>query len=245
MKRWNNSSESSLLRQRSVNSLQRSTSASGGNAFQRSNSENSLSRQLEELMEKQKQLSEENEQLRKQLNDAEMQLEIFEIEQSTLQDKNAREEKQRAMIAQNAKQEQLYEQDREFASTLLTDIWRDSITPAHESQDNRTVTTNTMGSSIIFELQSILAGIQSSRSSLHPLLDYLIHHIRSANGNLILSILNTLIVSCPTVRDDLLPPSLLLPSPTQSRWSLDRANALTPPSLARYDGEAPCLLKDL
>lgn len=57
MKRWNNSSESSLLRQRSVNSLQRSTSAcvllkdgltcrSGGNAFQRSNSENSLSRQL-------------------------------------------------------------------------------------------------------------------------------------------------------------------------------------------------------
>ena len=52
-------------------------------------------------------------------------------------------------------------------------------------------------------------------------------------------------MSCPTVRDDLLPPSLLLPSPTQSRWSLDGANALTPPSLARYDGEAPCLLKDL
>ncbi|KAK8813699.1 hypothetical protein WA556_000272 [Blastocystis sp. ATCC 50177/Nand II] len=196
-------------------------------------------------MEKQKQLSEENEQLRKQLNDAEMQLEIFEIEQSTLQEKKSREEKQRAMIAQNAKQEQLYEQDREFASTLLTDIWRDSITPAHESQDNRAVTTNTMGSSIIFELQSILAGIQSSRSSLHPLLDYLIHHIRSANGNLILSILNTLIVSCPTVRDDLLPPSLLLPSPAQARWSLDGGNALTPPSLARYDGEAPCLLKDL
>lgn len=100
-------------------------------------------------MEKQKQLSEENEQLRKQLNDAEMQLEIFEIEQSTLQEKKAREEKQRAMIAQNAKQEQLYEQDREFASTLLTDIWRgtsllrlfsvDSITPAHESQDNHAV----------------------------------------------------------------------------------------------------------
>lgn len=100
-------------------------------------------------MEKQKQLSEENEQLRKQLNDAEMQLEIFEIEQSTLQEKKAREEKQRAMIAQNAKQEQLYEQDREFASTLLTDIWRgtsllrlfpvDSITPAHESQNNRAV----------------------------------------------------------------------------------------------------------
>ena len=97
-------------------------------------------------MEKQKQLSEENEQLRKQLNDAEMQLEIFEIEQSTLQEKKSREEKQRAMIAQNAKQEQLYEQDREFTSTLLTDIWRgtsllrlfpvDSITPAHESQDN-------------------------------------------------------------------------------------------------------------
>lgn len=100
-------------------------------------------------MEKQKQLSEENEQLRKQLNDAEMQLEIFEIEQSTLQEKKAREEKQRAMIAQNAKQEQLYEQDREFTSTLLTDIWRgtsllrlfpvDSITPAPESQDNRAV----------------------------------------------------------------------------------------------------------
>ena len=52
-------------------------------------------------------------------------------------------------------------------------------------------------------------------------------------------------MSCPTVRDDLLPPSLLLPSPTQSRWSLDGSNALTPPSLARYDGEAPCLLKDL
>lgn len=78
-----------------------------------------------------------------------MQLEIFEIEQSTLQEKKAREEKQRAMIAQNAKQEQLYEQDREFASTLLTDIWRgtslfhlfpvDSITPTHESQDNRAV----------------------------------------------------------------------------------------------------------
>ena len=100
-------------------------------------------------MERQKQLSEENEQLRKQLNDAEMQLEIFEIEQSTLQEKKSREEKQRAMIAQNAKQEQLYEQDREFASTLLTDIWRgtsllhlfpvDSITPAHESQDNRSL----------------------------------------------------------------------------------------------------------
>ena len=100
-------------------------------------------------MEKQKQLSEENEQLRKQLNDAEMQLEIFEIEQSTLQEKKSREEKQRAMISQNAKQEQLYEQDREFASTLLTDIWRgtsllrlfpvDSITPAPESQDNRAV----------------------------------------------------------------------------------------------------------
>lgn len=100
-------------------------------------------------MEKQKQLSEENEQLRKQLNDAEMQLEIFEIEQSTLQEKKSREEKQRAMIAQNAKQEQLYEQDREFTSTLLTDIWRgtsllrlfpvDSITPAHESQDNHAV----------------------------------------------------------------------------------------------------------
>lgn len=100
-------------------------------------------------MERQKQLSEENEQLRKQLNDAEMQLEIFEIEQSTLQEKKAREEKQRAMIVQNAKQEQLYEQDREFASTLLTDIWRgtsllrlfpvDSITPAHESQNNRAV----------------------------------------------------------------------------------------------------------
>lgn len=100
-------------------------------------------------MEKQKQLSEENEQLRKQLNDAEMQLEIFEIEQSTLQEKKSREEKQRAMIVQNAKQEQLYEQDREFASTLLTDIWRgtsllrlfpvDSITPAPESQDNRAV----------------------------------------------------------------------------------------------------------
>ena len=100
-------------------------------------------------MEKQKQLSEENEQLRKQLNDAEMQLEIFEIEQSTLQEKKSREEKQRAMISQNAKQEQLYEQDREFTSTLLTDIWRgisllrlfpvDSITPAHESQDNRAV----------------------------------------------------------------------------------------------------------
>lgn len=52
-------------------------------------------------------------------------------------------------------------------------------------------------------------------------------------------------MSCPTVRDDLLPPSLLLPSPAQARWSLDGGNALTPPSLARYDGEAPCLLKDL
>lgn len=52
-------------------------------------------------------------------------------------------------------------------------------------------------------------------------------------------------MSCPTVRDDLLPPSLLLPSPAQSRWSLDGGNALTSPSLARYDGEAPCLLKDL
>ena len=52
-------------------------------------------------------------------------------------------------------------------------------------------------------------------------------------------------MSCPTVRDDLLPPSLLLPSPTQSRWSLDGGNALTPPFLTRYDGEAPCLLKDL
>ena len=90
---------------------------------------------------------EENEQLRKQLNDAEMQLEIFEIEQSTLQEKKTKEEKQKAMIAENAKQEQLYEQDREFVSTLLTDIWRgtivlqlfsvDSITPTNESRGDR------------------------------------------------------------------------------------------------------------
>lgn len=98
-------------------------------------------------MEKQKQILEENEQLRKQLNDAEMQLEIFEIEQSTLQEKKTKEEKQKAMIAENAKQEQLYEQDREFVSTLLTDIWRgtivlqlfsvDSITPTNESRGDR------------------------------------------------------------------------------------------------------------
>ena len=101
----------------------------------------------EELVEKQKQILEENEQLRKQLNDAEMQLEIFEIEQSTLQEKKTKEEKQKAMIAENAKQEQLYEQDREFVSTLLTDIWRgtivlqlfsvDSITPTNESRGDR------------------------------------------------------------------------------------------------------------
>ena len=46
------------------------------------------------------------------------------------------------------------------------------------------------------------------------------------------------------MRDDLLPPSLLLQSPAQSNWSLE-GEAISPPIRARYDGEAPCLLKDL
>lgn len=51
-------------------------------------------------------------------------------------------------------------------------------------------------------------------------------------------------MACPTVRNDLLPPSLHLQPPSQPHWNLD-GEVVTPPSHARYDGEAPCLLKDL
>ena len=80
----------------------------------------------EEMAEKQKRMIEENEQLRKRLNDVEMQLEIYQIEQETALEEKKKDEKKKAMIERESKQEQRYERDREFVSSLLTDIWRGS-----------------------------------------------------------------------------------------------------------------------
>ena len=79
------------------------------------------------MAERQKRVMEENEQLRKRLNDVEMQLEIYQIEQETTLEEKKNEEKKKAMMERESKQEQRYERDREFVSSLLTDIWSGRI----------------------------------------------------------------------------------------------------------------------
>ena len=81
-----------------------------------------------------KNLLEENESLRKKLEDMEMQLEIYQIEQETQMEKKQNEELQTNGANHFSSSELQLEKDMVFASHLLTEIWRDTVTTTEISE---------------------------------------------------------------------------------------------------------------
>ena len=119
------------------------------NSYQRCNSEGSIAKQLyseillyilsyrNELEENKRKLQQENENLRNRIEDMEMQLEIYRLEQESQLEKKQKEKKQKEMISQHTLHEKQLERDRVFASHLLTEIWRDTITVSNEKDHSK------------------------------------------------------------------------------------------------------------
>lgn len=84
-------------------------------------------------------MQQENENLRKKIEDMEMQLEIYRLEQESQLEKKQREEKQKEVINQHTLHEKQRERDRVFASHLLTEIWRETITVSNEKEHSQVV----------------------------------------------------------------------------------------------------------
>lgn len=84
-----------------------------------------------EIEENNQKLQQENESLRNKVEDMEMQLEIFRLEQESQLEKKQAEAKQKELMNQLTVREKQLERDRVFASHLLTEIWRDTITPSN------------------------------------------------------------------------------------------------------------------
>ena len=86
-----------------------------------------------DLEENKRKLQNENEDLRNKLEDMEMQLEIYKLEQQSQLEKKKQEERQKEILNQQSQRERLLEKDRLYASHLLTEIWRNSITTSQIS----------------------------------------------------------------------------------------------------------------
>ena len=104
------------------------------NGFQRNNSDGPLTRQLynlkrlinsrSEMRESQRKLVSENEELRKKVEMMEEELDIMHIERESEYDKQKQEEEQRKFFESEFHMDMLLEQDRKFATHLVTEIWR-------------------------------------------------------------------------------------------------------------------------
>ena len=98
--------------------------------------------------------------MRNRIEEIEMQLEIYRIEQESQLEMKKKEEKQKEIMNSHTFHEKQLEKDRVFASHLLTEIWRDTVTVQNGKPStiafhlilmlNRT--TNTVESSVIFEV---------------------------------------------------------------------------------------------
>ena len=69
----------------------------------------------------------ENEELKRQLDAVKEEMEILEIEQQAVRDKQIKEEKQKKAMKEECRDDQLLERDRAYASTLLTEIWKSGL----------------------------------------------------------------------------------------------------------------------
>ena len=76
------------------------------------------------MRENQRKLTSENEELRKKIEMMEEELDIMRIEQEAEYDKQKQEEEQRKFIESEFRMDMLLEQDRKFATHLVTEIWR-------------------------------------------------------------------------------------------------------------------------
>ena len=104
------------------------------NGFQRNNSDGPLTRQLyemacaiirrSEMRENQRKLTSENEELRQKIEMMEEELDIMRIEREAEYDKQKQEEEQRKFFESEFHMDMLLEQDRKFATHLVTEIWR-------------------------------------------------------------------------------------------------------------------------
>ena len=101
-----------------------------------------------DLEENKRKLQNENEDLRNKLEDMEMQLEIYKLEQQSQLEKKKQEERQKEILNQQSQRERLLEKDRLYASHLLTEIWRNSITT---SQINTSTSESLYSYSISFK----------------------------------------------------------------------------------------------
>ena len=104
------------------------------NGFQRNNSDGPLTRQLyemacaiirrSEMRENQRKLTSENEELRQKIEMMEEELDIMRIEREAEYDKQKQEEEQKKIYESEFHMDLLLEQDRKFATHLVTEIWR-------------------------------------------------------------------------------------------------------------------------
>ena len=104
------------------------------NGFQRNNSDNGLVRQLYELVvfvknrsemrENQQRTLEENNELKRRLEMMEEELDIMRIEQEVVYEQQKQEEKQKQFLESEFRKDALLEEDRQFATHLVTEIWR-------------------------------------------------------------------------------------------------------------------------
>lgn len=79
------------------------------------------------MNENQRRLLMENEELKRQLDAVKEEMEILEIEQQAVRDKQIKEEKQKKAMKEECRDDQLLERDRAYASTLLTEIWKSGL----------------------------------------------------------------------------------------------------------------------
>ena len=76
------------------------------------------------MRESQRKLVSENEELRKKVEMMEEELDIMHIERESEYDKQKQEEEQRKFFESEFHMDMLLEQDRKFATHLVTEIWR-------------------------------------------------------------------------------------------------------------------------
>ena len=77
-----------------------------------------------EMAENQRRLMMENEELKRKLMAMEEDLDILRIEQEEKKEKRQKEERQREAMEAECRHDLLLEEDRVFATHLLTEIWR-------------------------------------------------------------------------------------------------------------------------
>ena len=77
-----------------------------------------------EISEAQRRLLLENEELKRQLDAMKEEMEILEIEQQAVRERQIKEENQKKAMREECRDNELLEKDRAYASTLLTEIWK-------------------------------------------------------------------------------------------------------------------------